>query len=260
MQNLQPAARRPPAAIHAANVELEKDAIASIGSITFHSRRRTYASLRRACGDDMRYVSAQIGHEDRRFTLKVEATPAGEMMANVLATFAEFERRFDRAANERTRNRAATAPSQVAGSVTRPSGVPPDHRRAHPRTALRGHVVSRRRRRAQSTSDTDSARRSALARPDRRQYRATRKPGRCQVPPIPPSAPSRKRRIGKHRCGLVAAVGLPVDSPGFRWIWALEGRPCLWALNRRPRGGAAGTRGRPGRARRVRGVLLREHA
>jgi hypothetical protein len=47
--------------------------LASIGSITFHSLRRTYASLRCACADDMRHVSAQIGHEDPRFTLKVYA-------------------------------------------------------------------------------------------------------------------------------------------------------------------------------------------
>ena len=58
-------------AIEAANVELERDGIAAIGPITFHSLRRTYASLRCACGDDVAYTSAQIGHEDARFTLRV---------------------------------------------------------------------------------------------------------------------------------------------------------------------------------------------
>jgi integrase len=47
--------------------------IAPIAPLTFHSLRMTYASLRCACGDDIRYVSAQIGHGDPRFTLKVHA-------------------------------------------------------------------------------------------------------------------------------------------------------------------------------------------
>ena len=54
-----------------ANVELDREGIAAIGPITFHSLRRTYASLRCACGDDVAYTSAQIGHEDARFTLRV---------------------------------------------------------------------------------------------------------------------------------------------------------------------------------------------
>jgi hypothetical protein len=36
----------------------------------FHGLRRTYASLRCACGDDVAYTSRQIGHTDARFTLK----------------------------------------------------------------------------------------------------------------------------------------------------------------------------------------------
>ena len=50
--------------------------IAPIGEITFHSLRRTYASLRCACGDDIRYTADQLGHEDPRFTLKVSAQAA----------------------------------------------------------------------------------------------------------------------------------------------------------------------------------------
>ena len=42
----------------------------------FHSLRRTYASLRCACGDDVRYTADQLGHEDPRFTLKVYAQAA----------------------------------------------------------------------------------------------------------------------------------------------------------------------------------------
>jgi integrase len=57
--------------IEKANTELAKDGIAAIGPITFHSLRRTYASLRCACGDDVAYTSSQLGHEDARFTLRV---------------------------------------------------------------------------------------------------------------------------------------------------------------------------------------------
>ena len=40
-------------AIINANALLEKDGIAPIAAITFHSLRRTYASIRFACGDDI---------------------------------------------------------------------------------------------------------------------------------------------------------------------------------------------------------------
>jgi integrase len=60
-------------AIDAANVKLANDGIAAIGPVTFHSLRRTYASLRCAVGDDVRYSSSQIGHTDVRFTLTVYA-------------------------------------------------------------------------------------------------------------------------------------------------------------------------------------------
>jgi integrase len=58
-------------AIEAANAKLAELGIAELAPITFHSLRRTYASLRGACGDDVAYTSAQIGHEDARFTLRV---------------------------------------------------------------------------------------------------------------------------------------------------------------------------------------------
>ena len=56
--------------IGAANIELEKDPASPIGPITFHSLRRTYASLRCACRDDVAYTSAQIGHAHPLFTLR----------------------------------------------------------------------------------------------------------------------------------------------------------------------------------------------
>jgi integrase len=58
-------------AIEKANVELANDGIAAIGPVTFHSLRRTAASLRCACGDDVAYTSSWLGHTDPRFTLKV---------------------------------------------------------------------------------------------------------------------------------------------------------------------------------------------
>jgi integrase len=60
-------------AIEKANVELAKDGIAAIGPITFRSLRRTFASLRCACGVDVRYTAAQMGHTDARFILRVYA-------------------------------------------------------------------------------------------------------------------------------------------------------------------------------------------
>jgi integrase len=70
-------------AIEAANGKLGKDGIAPIESLTFHSLRRTYASLRCACGDDVRYTAAQIGHEDPRFTLRAytQATKRRERLS-----------------------------------------------------------------------------------------------------------------------------------------------------------------------------------
>jgi integrase len=70
-------------AIETANGTLAKLGIAPIDEITFHSLRRTFASLRCACGDDVRYVADQLGHEDPRFTLRVyaQATNRRDRMA-----------------------------------------------------------------------------------------------------------------------------------------------------------------------------------
>jgi integrase len=60
-------------AVEAANVKLDQLGIAPIGRLTFHGLRRTYASLRRVCGDDIRYTADQLGHEDARFTMRCYA-------------------------------------------------------------------------------------------------------------------------------------------------------------------------------------------
>lgn len=70
-------------AVEAATAKLAKDGIAPLEAITFHSLRRTYASLRCACGDDVRYTAGQLGHGDPRFTLKTytQATKRRERMS-----------------------------------------------------------------------------------------------------------------------------------------------------------------------------------
>jgi hypothetical protein len=60
-------------AVEAANSTLAEAGITLIGHITFHSLRCTYASMRCACGNDVRYTADQLGHEDPRFTLRVYA-------------------------------------------------------------------------------------------------------------------------------------------------------------------------------------------
>jgi integrase len=80
-------------AVEAANVTLEELGIAPIGAIGFHSLRRTYASLRCACGDDVRYTADQLGHEDPRFTLRcyARATSRRDRLAR------QHRKQFDRA-------------------------------------------------------------------------------------------------------------------------------------------------------------------
>jgi integrase len=70
--------------IERANVDLVKDGIAPIDT-TFHGLRRTYASLRCACGDDVAYTASQLGHEDGRFTLRAyaQATKRRERLSGV---------------------------------------------------------------------------------------------------------------------------------------------------------------------------------
>lgn len=72
-------------AIARANVTLTALGIAPIGHLTFHSLRRTYASLRCVCGDDARYTANQLGHTDPKFTFSVytQASKRRERLAPV---------------------------------------------------------------------------------------------------------------------------------------------------------------------------------
>jgi integrase len=66
--------RRLKSAIVKANVELDRLGIAAISErVSPHSLRRTYASLRFACGDDPVYVAEQGGWADPIFPMKVYA-------------------------------------------------------------------------------------------------------------------------------------------------------------------------------------------
>jgi integrase len=66
--------RRLKSAIRKANVELERLGIEPISDrVTPHSLRRTFASLRYACGDDPVYVAEQGGWKDPSFPIRVYA-------------------------------------------------------------------------------------------------------------------------------------------------------------------------------------------
>ena len=59
-------------AIKRANAALEADGKTPISAdVTFHSLRRTYASLLAEEGADAAYTKAQIGHKSAKFTLEV---------------------------------------------------------------------------------------------------------------------------------------------------------------------------------------------
>jgi len=80
-------------AVEVANARLAELEIASIGKLSPHGLRHTYASLRSACGDPPSYTSRQIGHADVRFTLNVY-THAAEHREQLSETARE---QYDRA-------------------------------------------------------------------------------------------------------------------------------------------------------------------
>ncbi len=80
-------------AVSKANVKLTELSIAPIEHCTFHSLRRTFASLRCAVGDSSLEVADQIGHQDARFTERVyrQATKRRERLVPI------HRREYDRA-------------------------------------------------------------------------------------------------------------------------------------------------------------------
>jgi len=85
-------------AVGEANDTLAELGIAPLERVTFHSLRRTYASLRCACGDDLRYTADQLGHEDPRFTLKVYAQATKRRDRMTAAHRKQYDRAIDWAA------------------------------------------------------------------------------------------------------------------------------------------------------------------
>jgi integrase len=102
-------------AIVAANAKLAAVGIAPLERVTFHSLRRTYASLRCACGDDVRYAADQLGHEDPRFTLKVcaQATKRRDRLA--AAHLKAYDRALDWASMGTSE--PLTVPEHVSAAV-----------------------------------------------------------------------------------------------------------------------------------------------
>jgi len=100
-------------AVKAANERLEKLGVAPIGAVTFHSMRRTYATLQKLCGEPSDYVADQLGHEDSRFTERVYR----QTLRNRRDRLAPAHRReFDRAV-EWGRIGIAAAQTEVAVPV-----------------------------------------------------------------------------------------------------------------------------------------------
>ena len=99
-------------AVEAANVKLDQLGIAPIGRLTFHGLRRTYASLRCVCGDDIRYTADQLGHEDARFTMRCYARDQSVATGWLSRTVRPSTRRLNGAATNRSRFRHRPARSR----------------------------------------------------------------------------------------------------------------------------------------------------
>ena len=82
-------------AITRANVRLAELGIDPLGDVRPHGLRRTYASLRTACGDDTVFVSRQIGHQDVRFTLNVYAQSVKRRERMTEAERKEYDRAIE---------------------------------------------------------------------------------------------------------------------------------------------------------------------
>jgi integrase len=80
-------------AIKAANVGLAELGIEPISErVTPHSLRRTYASLRAACGDDPVYIAEQLGHTDMNLTFRVYQRAVKRRAKLAAAHLREFDR------------------------------------------------------------------------------------------------------------------------------------------------------------------------
>jgi integrase len=101
-------------AIVKANKRLVELGIEPIGAVSPHGLRRTYASLRCACGDDVAYTAQQLGHEDPTFTLKTYTHAVKQRQRLSAAELAEFERAVEWAQWARMGTSAAQETTVVA--------------------------------------------------------------------------------------------------------------------------------------------------
>ena len=109
-------------AIKRANEELKELGIEPIGNVSPHGLRRTFASLRAACGDDPVYIAQQIGHEDVAFTLRTYAHAVKRRDRLTGAHRQAFDEALDWAALGTTANSEAEAlPSLGTGNQRNPS-------------------------------------------------------------------------------------------------------------------------------------------
>lgn len=103
-------------AVKAANVKLGEEDIESMGKISPHSLRRTYASLRAALRDDPVYIAEQLGHRDARFTFRVYQRAAKRRERLTGPHLAAFDRALEWAEMGREAPRPPFAPSRaIAG-------------------------------------------------------------------------------------------------------------------------------------------------
>jgi integrase len=108
-------------AVRAANRELAEAGLEPISeSVTPHSLRRTYASLRAALRDDPVYIAEQLGHEDARFTFRVYQRAAKRRERLAGEHLAAFDRALDWAGMGRE-----AAPETVPGAAV-PTHAPAD--------------------------------------------------------------------------------------------------------------------------------------
>ena len=100
-------------AVEKANVELERLGIEPIGSVPLHGLRRTYATLRVLAGDDVVYVSSQIGHENPTFTLAVYAQAVKHREKLTAAEREAYDEAIEWAAMAATVEAPEEAPSRL---------------------------------------------------------------------------------------------------------------------------------------------------
>lgn len=78
-----------------ADDRLQSKGIAPIGDVTPHGLRRTYTSLRAACGDNPVYIAEQAGHADIRITYRIYQRAAKRRDKLSGATLREFDRALE---------------------------------------------------------------------------------------------------------------------------------------------------------------------